>query len=366
MVKPAAKRAMAAWAEKAYDKPERPICRLFRLARSTKRYAARKDPQTALRRRLRELAATRVRWGYRRLTVLLRREGWPVNAKRIYRLYREEDLTVRTAKRKKLAQRARVASPPATKPNERWAMDFVADRFSSGYRFRVLTIVDVYTRECLALYVDRSISGKKVAAALDAVVALRGAPKSITVDNGTEFVSRAMESWSVCYGVRLDCIRPGRPVENAFIESFNGRLRDECLNVEVFDDLRAARDRIERWRIDYNSRRPHSALGDRTPNEFAQSAAEASSKGTWPAGGVRKRSAAPRQGSPNGGPFGAVLAPSRPTSWDPGRRAMSLAVSSAKRQGVTLVELGPSGPRNTGPGAISDRKSLPQSWHQVG
>ncbi len=359
MVKPAAKRAMAAWAEQAYDKPERHICRLFRLARSTKRYAARKDPQAALRRRLRELAAVRVRWGYRRLTVLLRREGWPVNAKRIYRLYREEELTVRTAKRKKLAQRARVASPPASKPNERWAMDFVADRFSSGYRFRILTMVDLYTRECLALSVDRSIGGKKVAAALDSVVALRGAPESITVDNGTEFVSRAMESWSVCCGVRLDFIRPGRPVENAFIESFNGRLRDECLNVEIFDDLRTARRQIERWRLDYNDRRPHSALGDRTPNEFARAAADVSSKGTRAAGEVKKRSTGPRQGSPNGGPCGAVLDPSQPISWDPKRRTMSLAVSSAFREDVNLAELGPPGPRKSSPRATFDRKSLP-------
>ena len=359
MVKPAAKRAMAAWAEKAYDQPERHICRLFRLARSTKRYAPRKDPQMALRRRLRELAATRVRWGYRRLTVMLRREGWPVNAKRIYRLYREEELTVRTAKRKKLVQRARVPSPPATKPNERWAMDFVSDRFANGHRFRVLTIVDLYTRQCLALYVDRSISGKKVAEALDGVVTLRGAPESITVDNGTEFVSRAMESWSVCYGVWLDFIRPGRPVENAFIESFNGRLRDECLNVEIFDDLGAAREQIERWRLDYNGRRPHSALGDRAPNEFARAAADAPSKGTRPAGEVRKRSAAPRQGSPTGGPFGSVLDPSRPISWDPGRRALSLAVSSAFREEVNLAELGPPGPTKRSPGAVSNRKSLP-------
>lgn len=213
-------------------------------------------------------------------------------------------------------------------------MDFVSDRFASGHRFRVLTIVDLYSRECLALYVDRSISGKKVAAALDAVVALRGASESITVDNGTEFVSRAMKSWSVYYGIRLDFIRPGRPVENAFIESFNGRLRDECLNVEIFDDLSAAREHIERWRLDDNEQRPHSALGDRTPNEFAQAAADVSSQGARPAGGVRKRSAAPRQRSPIGGPFAAVLDPPRAICWDPGRQAVSLAISSAFREEV--------------------------------
>lgn len=253
-----------------------------------------------------------MRWGYRRLTVLLRCEGWPVNAKRIYRLYREEELTVRTAKRKKLAQRPRVATPPATRPNERWAMDFVADRFANGYRFRVLTVVDLYTRECLMLFADRSISGSKVAAALEVVVAGRGAPQSITVDNGTEFVSRAMEEWSVSHGLRLDFIRPGRPVENAFIESFNGRLREECLNVEIFEDLDAAREQLERWRMDYNTKRPHSALADQTPSEFAHSA-DSSKKRAWPA-------------------------------W---------------REGVNLAELGPPGPANTIPRATFNIKSSP-------
>lgn len=350
---------MASWAQQAYGQPERHICRLMQVARSTKRYASRKDPQTALRRRLRELAAARVRWGYRRLTVMLRREGWPVNAKRIYRLYREEELTVRTAKRKKLAQRARVASPPAKKANECWAMDFVADRLASGFRYRILTLVDLYTRECLALYADRSIGGKKVAAVLRAVVAQRGAPRSITVDNGTEFVSRAMETWSVTTGVQLDFIRPGRPVENAFIESFNGRLRDECLNVEIFDGLRSAGEELERWRADYNGRRPHSALGDRTPEEFAQTAAREQEERTCPAQRIHKRSTTPRQGFPAGGPEGPVLDPSRPISWNPQRRAMSLAVSSAVREEVNLAELGPPGPGKSSPRALLARKSSP-------
>jgi len=352
VVKPAAKRAMASWAQQAYRKPERHVCRLFRLDRSTKRYVSRKDPQTALRRRLRELAATRVRWGYRRLTVLLRREGWVVNAKRIYRLYREEELTVRTTKRKKLAQRARVAVPPAHGPNERWAMDFVADRFANGFRFRVLTVVDLYTRECLALYADRSISGKKVARALDGVVARRGVPKSITVDNGTEFVSRAMEAWSVTHSVRLDFIRPGRPVENAFIESFNARLRDECLNVEIFDDLATTCQKREHWRRDYNGHRPHSALGDQTPEGFARAAAGRLAKATRSAGGVRKISAVPRQGCPDGGPYGTVLDVARPISRSPGRRTMSLAVPPAVREQLNLTELEPSGPTTPDPRAI--------------
>ncbi len=359
MVKPAAKRAMVSWAQSEYQQSERHSCRLFQVARSTQRYASRKDPQTALRRRLRELAAVRVRWGYRRLTVLLRREGWPVNAKRIYRLYRQEELTVRTTKRNKLARRTRTAVEPATRPNQRWAMDFVADRFSSGYRFRVLTIVDLYTRECLALFVDRSITGAKVAAELDAVVDRRGAPESITVDNGTEFVSRAMEAWSGSNSVRLDFIRPGRPVENAFIESFNGRLRDECLNVEIFDGIEDARRRIERWRWDYNGCRPHSALGDRTPAEYARAAAEERGNGPQPADGAGNRSSSPAQGFPVGGPCEAVLDPNRPICWDLGRRAAPLALSSACREERTLVELGSSDPGISTPRAVSDRKSSP-------
>lgn len=350
---------MVTWAQRAYQQSERHSCRLFQVARSTQRYASQKDPQTALRRRLRELAAVRVRWGYRRLTVLLRREGWPVNAKRIYRLYREEELTVRTAKRKKLAQRARAAAEPATRANQRWAMDFVADRFSSGYRFRVLTIVDLYTRECLALYVDRSITGAKVAAVLKELVARRGAPQWITVDNGTEFVSRAMEAWSGSSGVRLDFIRPGRPVENAFIESFNGRLRDECLNVEIFDDIEDARRGIERWRLDYNGLRPHSALGDRTPEEFARAAAAEPANGTQPAAGAGNRSNGPAQGFPVGGPCGAVLDPGRPICWDLGRRATPLAFSSVLREEPKLAELGPSGPGQSSPRAVIERKSSP-------
>jgi putative transposase len=239
------------------------------LDRSTLSYQSRRDPQAALRVRLRELAASRVRFGYRRLTVMLRREGWAVNAKRVYRLYTADGLAVRTKVRKKIARRARVPAPVATRPNERWSMDFVAARFHDGRWFRVLTLVDQFTRECPLLLPDRSLSGAKVALALAQVVAERGAPVSITVDNGTEFGSRAMEAWAYQYGVQLDFIRPGRPVENSYIESFNGRLRDECLNVEVFFALADVRDKLERWRQDYNLVRPHSALRDNAPALFA-------------------------------------------------------------------------------------------------
>jgi putative transposase len=235
----------------------------------TLRYQHHRDPQEGLRVRLRELAASRVRYGYRRLTVLLKREGWPVNAKRIYRLYTEEGLMVRTTQRKKRAQRQRVPQGSAVRRNQKWSMDFVAQRLADGRWMRVLTVVDQFTRECLALFADASLNGEKVAVVLDRIVADRGAPQSITVDNGTEFASKAVDLWAYQNAVHLDFIRPGRPVENGYIESFNGRLRDECLNVEVFFSVADARHKLALWRQDYNHHRPHSSLADRTPAEFA-------------------------------------------------------------------------------------------------
>jgi putative transposase len=242
--------------------------------RSTMNYRSRRDPQHALRVRMRELAASRVRFGYRRLTVMLRREGWAVNAKRIYRLYTEDGLAVRTKVRKKIARRSRVPALRATRPNEKWSMDFVVARLLDGRWFRVLTVVDQFTRECLLLLADSSLTGQKVALALSQVIAARGAPVSITVDNGTEFASKAMDVWAYQYRVQLDFIRPGKPVENSYIESFNGRLRDEFLNVEVFFTLADVRDKLERWRQDYNQVRPHSALADHPPETFAARWAE--------------------------------------------------------------------------------------------
>ena len=248
----------------------RRVSGLMMINRATMNHRSRRDPQTALKLRLRELAATRVRFGYRRLTVMLRREGWAVNAKRIYRLYTADGLAVRTKVRKKIARRVRIPAQGATRPNEKWSMDFVAARLLDGRWFRVLTVVDQFTRECLLLLADSSLTGHKVALALSQVVAERGAPVSITVDNGTEFYSRAMEAWAYQYGVQLDFIRPGRPVENGYIESFNGRLRDECLNVQVFFALADVREKLELWRQDYNQVRPHSSLGDHPPEVFAR------------------------------------------------------------------------------------------------
>ncbi len=238
------------------------------MARASFRYQSCRDPQLALRMRLKELAATRIRFGYRRLTVLLRREGWLVNAKRIYRLYREEGLVIQTRTRKKMARRARVPLPEPRSRNECWSMDFMVDRLADGRRFRILTVVDQYTRECPLLLADRSLTAPKVIQALDQVIGAQ-APRSIRVDNGSEFASRAMDVWAYRHGVQLEFIRPGKPVENAFIESFNGRLRDECLNLEVFFSIPDAQAKLEHWRVDYNRYRPHSSLQDQTPETFA-------------------------------------------------------------------------------------------------
>ncbi len=257
------------WAQQVHQFSERRAAGLIPVNRATLRYEHHRNPQEALRVRLRELAGSRVRYGYRWLTVMLRREGWEVNAKRIYRLYTEEGLIVRTQKRRQRAQRQRIPSGQAISANQKWSMDFVAQRLADGRWIRVLTVVDQFTRECLLLFADTALSGEKVAVALDAVVAGHGAPQSITVDNGTEFASKAMDLWAYQNSVHLDFIRPGRPVKTGYIESFNGRLRDECLNVEVFFTLADARRKLAFWHHDYNHHRPHSALAHRTPAEFA-------------------------------------------------------------------------------------------------
>lgn len=246
----------------------------MRIERSTCRYQSHAPEPTALRMRLKELAAVRVRFGYRRLTILLKREGWAVGKRRIYRLYREENLLVRSKLRRKRAARVRVPLEGAERVNQRWSMDFMTDRLSDGKAFRILTIVDQYSRECPVLEVDGSLSGRRVVESLERLAWLRGKPESITVDNGSEFCSRAMDDWAYRNEVKLDFIRPGKPVENGFIESFNGRLRDECLNTELFFSVADAREKLERWRRDYNECRPHSSLSGMTPLEYLQQAAK--------------------------------------------------------------------------------------------
>jgi putative transposase len=254
----------------AYKTSMRRACDLVQANRSMVYYLSCKRDPAALRIRLKDLAAVRVRYGYRRLHVLLRREGWQVNHKLVYRLYREEGLEVRTKKRKKRISALRVVLPAATAPNERWSMDFVADALYDGRRFRALTLVDNFTRESPAIEVGSSITGKRVVAVLDRLALTHGLPKVITTDNGTEFTSRALDEWAHQNGVKLDFIRPGKPVENAYIESFNGRLRQECLDENRFASLEDAKIKIEAWQRDYNEQRPHSSLKDETPHRFVE------------------------------------------------------------------------------------------------
>jgi putative transposase len=238
------------------------------LSRSSCRYRGSGRDDGELRERLRVLAAERRRFGYRRLHVLLCREGWAVNHKRVYRLYREEGLSVRKRCRKRVA-RDRCPMPAPTGPDQRWSLDFVSDALSWGRKIRMLTVVDAFTRESLAIEVDTSLSGVRVARVLDQVIECRGvAPEEIVLDNGPELTSKALDQWAYEQGVRLCFIEPGKPVQNAYIESFNGRLRDECLNEHWFQSLPQARRIIEDWRIDYNQHRPHSSLGNRSPEEF--------------------------------------------------------------------------------------------------
>ena len=252
-------------------------CGLLRLAVSSYYYQSHgRGDELPVRSALRRHAALRRRWGYRRLLVLLRREGISDNHKRVYRLYRAEGLQVRQRRRRKqrLARGVEPAHAPQ-RPNERWSLDFVDDRLASGRSLRLLTVHDDYTRECLWIEVDTSLSGPRVARALDYLTELRGRPASVLTDNGPEFAGRALERWAHDRQVQHRFITPGKPSQNGYIESFNGKLRDECLNETEFLNLSQARAIIEAFREDYNENRPHSSLGDLTPSEFAAKIARA-------------------------------------------------------------------------------------------
>ncbi len=256
-----------------YQVSERRACHALGFPRSSHRYKSIADRQDFLRIRLRDLAATRVNYGYRRLHILLRRESWQINPKRVYRLYTEEGLTMRRKRprRRFVSSTVRQNRPAVKSADECWSMDFVADQLVDGRRLRVLTIVDNFTRESLGLYAAQNIKGDDVVEVLEDIVAHRGKPARIQVDNGSEFTSRSMDLWAYLNTVKLDFSRPGKPTDNAFIESFNGKFRAECLNENWFLSLADARDKIEQWRVDYNQHRPHSSLGDLTPAEFAES-----------------------------------------------------------------------------------------------
>jgi putative transposase len=270
VVTPAARRQAAQLAGEAYGLSERRASRLVGVARSTVRYRARRIDPEALCTRLRALAAERPRAGYRTLWRCVRREGFAVNHKRVHRLYRREGLALRRRDRKKRTREAREPIAAPTRLNQRWSMDFMRDTLASGRAFRTFNVVDDLSRESRAIEIDHSLPGLRVVRTLDAIAAVHGYPDEIVCDNGPEFTGRALDQWAYQHGVRLRFIEPGRPVQNAIVESFNGRVRDECLNQHWFLDLADARRIIAAWRQDYNTRRPHSALGGRTPEEFAK------------------------------------------------------------------------------------------------
>jgi len=248
----------------------RRVCGLLGLHRSTYHYRPQDRLDAPLAAALRVQARHRRRWGYRRLLLLLRREGWTDNHKRIYRVYRQEHLQI-PQRRKRRRSKDRGRQPmPATALNQRWSMDFMSDQLANGRRIRVLNILDDFSRRCLANEVDTSLPGLRVCRVLDGLVTCHGSPVSLLVDNGPEFSGKALDEWAYRHGVRLDFIAPGKPTQNPYVESFNGKIRDECLNEHWFSSMADARRTLEIWRQDYNTVRPHTSLDNLTPEEFAQ------------------------------------------------------------------------------------------------
>lgn len=253
-----------------FGRSEQRACVLVGISRSCYRYRPRPPTDGELRQRLKKLADQKKRYGARRLHVLVKKEGLVINHKRTERIYREEHLALRRKPRKKLPSGLRVPLPQPTLPNEQWAIDFVHDMTATSRRFRCLTVLDIFTRECLAVRVDTSISGKAVIDTLQRLLGFRGKPQTIVLDNGPELTSNVLQSWAEGKAIHLAYIRPGKPIDNAFIESFQGKFRDECLDQHWFTSLPEARQIIEQWREEYNHERPHSSLGDLTPMEFAE------------------------------------------------------------------------------------------------
>jgi putative transposase len=270
MVSPQAKREAVTMLMTERDYGVTRACGLLQISRSLYRYRSRRPACAQLCERIREIAEQKRRYGYRRIYIRLRREGWAVNRKRVYRLYREAGLLVRRRKRKRIGLVERKPLPKPAAANISWSMDFVSDGLADGRRLRCLNIVDDCTRECVAIEVDTSITGSRVKAVLERLADTRGLPRSITVDHGPEFEGQVLDAWAYEHAVQLSFIRPGKPNENAYIESFNGKFRDECLNEHWFVTMAQARRIIEAWRIEYNTERTHSSLGDLTPQEFAE------------------------------------------------------------------------------------------------
>ncbi|MBY3424451.1 IS3 family transposase [Rhizobium laguerreae] len=269
MVGPAAQRDAVTHLKAVMGLSERRACQIISADRKTIRYRSSRSPEVELRTKLRDLANERRRFGYRRLFVLLRRDGEPSGVNRIYRLYREEGLSVRKRKARRRAVGTRAPILVEAKANARWSLDFVHDQFACGRRFRVLNIVDDVTRECLAAIPDTSISGRRVARELTTLIERRGKPGMIVSDNGTELTSNAILAWSKDHKVEWHYIAPGKPMQNGYVESFNGRMRDELLNESLFFGLDHARSAIAEWADDYNHFRPHSSLGYKPPADFA-------------------------------------------------------------------------------------------------
>ncbi len=293
MVGPQAEREAVRVVREEAGLSERHACGLVGMHRGSWRYRGRGRNDAALRARLREMAGERPRFGYRRLYNFLRRERteegeprWLVNHKRVYRLYREEGLAMPRRRHKRFRAEARVPLALPTRANEVWTMDYTHDELSSGRKFRTLNLMDGYTREALRIEPDTSLPGLRVVRVLEWLRERRGTPAAIQVDNGTEFTSRVVDQWAYQNQVALHFIERGKPTQNAFIESFNGKFRDECLNQNWFVDLRHAREVVEAWRVDYNTVRPHSSLGYRTPEEFAASAAARPASPPMPAASI--------------------------------------------------------------------------------
>jgi len=265
MVTPAVKRGAVAHACGTHDVSERRACAILGVDRSMVRYRSTRPNDAAIRERLRDLANERRRFGFRRLGILLRREGIVMNHKKLLRLYREEGLAVRRRMGRKRALGTRAPMVVPSGPNQRWSLDFVSDAFTDGRRFRILCVVDDFSRECLSLVADTSLSGARVARELDAIIAVRSKPRTIVSDNGTELTSMAILQWTQNRAIDWHYIAPGKPTQNAFVESFNGKLRDECLNETLFTSVRQARPLLALWRHDYNHVRPHSGIDGQTP-----------------------------------------------------------------------------------------------------
>jgi putative transposase len=286
MVTPAVRREAVAHLRTSFEVSERRACVALGFDRTSVRYRSRRGDDAAVRARLRELAAVRRRFGYRRLLVLMRREGLIMNHKKFRRLYREERLQVRRrgGRKRALGTRAPMTIPQG--PNQRWSLDFLSDAFVDGRRFRIFAAVDDYTRECLTLVADTSLPGLRIVRELEAIIAVRGRPAMCVSDNGTELTGMAVLHWCQEMRIAWHYIAPGKPTQNAFIESFNGRLRDELLNETLFTSLAQARAVLAAWKDDYNDIRPHSSLGNLAPTEYADRGALGPQRGgalryTW-------------------------------------------------------------------------------------